>query len=105
MTAVQMQEALRALAQPAQAKGAAGEVASVIAIWARSSLDVSEGLSPRVALHAMPQSPTACAHQLFAQLRSFDAQGVTQIWVETPPLTPAWEGVRDRLTRAATPAR
>ena len=105
MTAVQMQEALRALAQPPQAKGAAGEVASVIAIWARSSLDVSEGLSPRVALHAMPQSPAACAHQLFAQLRSFDAQGVTQIWVETPPLTPAWDGVRDRLTRAATPAR
>ena len=53
----------------------------------------------------MPQDPAVCAHHLFAQLRSFDAQGVTQIWVETPPFTPAWDGVRDRLTRAATPAR
>ena len=34
-----------------------------------------------------------------------DAQGVAQIWVEIPPFTPAWDGVRDRLTRAATPAR
>jgi len=104
MTAVQMQEALRALAQPPQAKGAAGEVVSAIAIWTRSTLDLSEAPSTGVTWHAMPPSPAACAHQLFAQLRSFDAQGVTQIWVETPPLTPAWDGVRDRLTRAATPA-
>ena len=41
------------------------------------------------------------AQQLFATLRELDAQGVQQIWVELPPDDPAWEGVRDRLTRAA----
>ena len=30
-----------------------------------------------------------------------DAAGVELIWVETPPLDPAWDGVRDRLDRAA----
>jgi L-threonylcarbamoyladenylate synthase len=41
------------------------------------------------------------AHELFSVLREFDAQGVQQIWVEQPPDTPEWEGVRDRLQRAA----
>jgi len=34
-------------------------------------------------------------------LRDFDARGVQTIWIETPPHTPDWEGVRDRLNRAA----
>jgi L-threonylcarbamoyladenylate synthase len=34
-------------------------------------------------------------------LREFDAQAVRLIWVEAPPDTPSWEGVRDRLQRAA----
>ncbi len=41
------------------------------------------------------------AQQLFAVLRELDAQGVQQIWVEWPPEMPEWEGVRDRLRRAA----
>ncbi|MBP9061052.1 MAG: translation factor Sua5, partial [Rhodoferax sp.] len=43
----------------------------------------------------------ATAQQLFAVLREFDAQGVKLIWVETPPDAPEWDGVRDRLERAA----
>ena len=43
----------------------------------------------------------AGAQQLFAVLRAFDAEGVRLIWVETLPDTPEWEGVRDRLQRAA----
>ena len=43
----------------------------------------------------------AAAQQLFAALRSFDDTGVRLIWIETPPDTPDWEGVRDRLQRAA----
>jgi L-threonylcarbamoyladenylate synthase len=101
MTALEMQEALRGIVRADLISAAQTSVA----IWARSAIDVSDGLSHCVALHAMPQDPTVCAHHLFAQLRSFDAQGVAQIWVETPPFTPAWDGVRDRLTRAATPAR
>ena len=34
-------------------------------------------------------------------LREFDAQGARLIWIETPPETPEWEAVRDRLQRAA----
>ena len=41
------------------------------------------------------------AHDLFSVLRDLDARGVTQIWVQLPPDTPEWEGVRDRLQRAA----
>jgi L-threonylcarbamoyladenylate synthase len=122
MTAPEMQEALRGLAvnaptakqdsTPTQAapvgSGAAGEASPAkpsIAIWARSDISIAPAQSHQVALHAMPQDPAMCAHHLFAQLRRFDAQGVAQIWVETPPFTSAWGGVRDRLTRAATPAR
>jgi len=34
-------------------------------------------------------------------LRDFDAQGVKLIWIEHPPGTAEWDGVRDRLGRAA----
>ena len=53
------------------------------------------------ASRAMPDDPVAAAHELFAALRELDSSGATLIWVETPPDAPAWEGVRDRLQRAA----
>jgi L-threonylcarbamoyladenylate synthase len=34
-------------------------------------------------------------------LRDFDAQDARLIWIETPPASPEWDGVRDRLGRAA----
>jgi L-threonylcarbamoyladenylate synthase len=34
-------------------------------------------------------------------LRELDTEGRQLIWVEEPPATPEWEGVRDRLTRAS----
>ena len=49
----------------------------------------------------MPDDALATAQQLFAVLREFDAQGVRLIWIETPPDTGNWDGVRDRLGRAA----
>lgn len=54
-----------------------------------------------IAWHPMPSSASDCAHELFAVLRALDAQGVALIWVQTPPDTPEWQGVRDRLQRAA----
>ena len=50
----------------------------------------------------MPDDPALVAQQLFAVLRDFDAAGMREIWVEQPPDLPEWEGVRDRLRRAAT---
>ena len=80
-----------------------------LAIWSRSALQVpmQAHSDKRVALHwqQMPSDPAQCAHALFAQLRAFDAFGVGQIWVETPPLDSAWEGVHDRLRRAETAGR
>jgi L-threonylcarbamoyladenylate synthase len=52
----------------------------------------------------MPADAAAAAQELFAVLREFDAAGVKLIWVEQPPDTAEWEGVRDRLQRAAAPA-
>jgi L-threonylcarbamoyladenylate synthase len=49
----------------------------------------------------MPGDAATAAHDLFADLREIDAAGVEQIWVESPPEGAAWDGVRDRLSRAA----
>lgn len=57
--------------------------------------------TPTVVVRRMPQHAQPAAHELFAALREMDACGVQFIWVETPPDTPEWAGVRDRLTRAA----
>jgi L-threonylcarbamoyladenylate synthase len=53
------------------------------------------------AVRRMPADAAAAAHELFAVLRELDSAGASQIWVEIPPADPAWEGVNDRLRRAA----
>ena len=73
-----------------------GPDAATIAVYARSPMRSSAGR-----LRRMPDDAGETARQLFAVLRDFDAAGVKLIWVETPPDTPEWEGVRDRLRRAA----
>jgi L-threonylcarbamoyladenylate synthase len=75
-----------------------GANAAHIAIWSRSSL---KSRSQRIVQRRMPDDAAAAAQQLFAVLRAFDAEGVKLIWVEMPPADPEWEGVRDRLQRAA----
>ena len=109
MMAVDLQNAILAYAS-ADAKISlelteSGAAAAKVAVWSRSPVQLPATHAALFKVHPMPPSATDCAHQLFAQLRSFDAQGVAHIWVEAPPLTPEWDGVRDRLTRAATPAR
>jgi L-threonylcarbamoyladenylate synthase len=75
-----------------------GAEASQIATYSRAILrSNSAGLLRR----RMPDDAIETARQLFAVLRDFDDQGVRLIWVETPPPTPEWDGVRDRLQRAS----
>ena len=50
----------------------------------------------------MPSDPVLYAAQLYAGLREADGQGWDWIALERPPDTPEWEGILDRLTRAAT---
>ncbi|MES2991990.1 MAG: L-threonylcarbamoyladenylate synthase [Pseudomonadota bacterium] len=52
----------------------------------------------------MPAQAAQVAHELFSVLRELDAEGAELIWVESPPPEPEWDGVRDRLTRAAAAA-
>jgi L-threonylcarbamoyladenylate synthase len=73
-----------------------GGDAGAIAVYARSALRTRAPHYRR-----MPDDAVETARQLFAVLRDFDAAGVKLIWVEAPPDTPDWDGVRDRLRRAA----
>ena len=75
-----------------------GADAAHIAVYARSVPRIG---SAKVLVRRMPDDALATAQQLFAVLRDFDAQGARLIWIETPPADMAWDGVRDRLGRAA----
>ena len=68
-----------------------------VAVYSRTVVGVPSHLPH----HAMPNDAAAAAHELFAVLRQLDASGAPLIWIEQPPDAPAWEGVRDRLRRAA----
>jgi len=73
-----------------------------VALYARSAHVQALALaSPNRMLARMPRSAPAAAHGLFATLRRLDDSGVDTIWVEAVPDGLAWDGVRDRLQRAA----
>lgn len=92
MSARELQTALELLGADAARAG--------VAVYARSALpNLATPLARR-----MPDDAGAAAQQLFDTLRGFDDAGARLIWVELPPDTPAWEGVRDRLRRAAAAA-
>jgi L-threonylcarbamoyladenylate synthase len=74
--------------------GAAGG----LVVYARAALRLPAGALLR---RAMPDDAAAAAHELFAALREFDDRGAARIWVEAPPAGAAWDGIRDRLQRAA----
>lgn len=75
-----------------------GADAAHIAVYARSIVRIK---SEKVLYRRMPDDALATAQQLFAVLRDFDAKGVKLIWIENPPADAEWDGVRDRLGRAA----
>jgi L-threonylcarbamoyladenylate synthase len=51
---------------------------------------------------AMPQNPRAYAALLFSTLHELDEKRLDWIAIEPLPETPEWEGIRDRLSRAAS---
>ena len=93
-----LQVALDVLGAELDAAGAKGSKSALIAVYSRTVL---RSRSSKVIRRRMPDDAAAVAQQLFAVLRDFDDQGASLIWVETPPDTAEWEGVRDRLERAA----
>ena len=68
-----------------------------LAVYSRTVPQTVAGLVYRT----MPAQAVMAARELFAVLRDLDALEVQQVWVEMPPELPDWEGVRDRLQRAA----
>ena len=54
-------------------------------------------------VHAVvaPADPATYARLLYATLHELDASPCTRILVEMPPDLPAWQGIQDRLARAA----
>lgn len=69
-----------------------------LAVYSRS---LALNVAPHVRHRRMPAQPDQAAHELFSVLRELDAEGVKLLWVEMPPPGPEWDGVRDRLQRAA----
>ena len=69
-----------------------------LAVYSRT---VDWPTAPPGRFRRMPGDAGAAAQELYAALRELDASGVALIWVEAPPDTPDWDGVRDRLRRAA----
>lgn len=86
----------------------AAEIAALQSRQAAAGLAVYSRVAPpapALAVHrGMPADAASVAHELFAVLREFDAAGASLIWVEHPPAGPEWDGVRDRLQRAAAAA-
>jgi L-threonylcarbamoyladenylate synthase len=69
-----------------------------LAVYSRS---VPSGVATGARHRRMPARPEQAAYELFSVLRELDRDGVRLIWVEEPPPGPEWDGVRDRLSRAA----
>jgi L-threonylcarbamoyladenylate synthase len=76
---------------------ALGPHANNLGLWSAERPEGGAG----VLWHQQSSTAHQAAHDLFSVLRDLDARGVMQIWVQLPPDTPEWEGVRDRLQRAA----
>ncbi len=74
------------------------EASVKLAVYCRT---VPAPAAGRAVYRAMPAAPAAAAQELFSALRELDALDVALIWVEEPPPEPEWDGVRDRLQRAA----
>jgi L-threonylcarbamoyladenylate synthase len=94
---------LRLMATPmlATALQMLGTAPQGLAVYSRT---VKPAAASGVRFVRMPGEAEAAAHELFAVLRELDAVGVSLIWVEEPPAAPEWDGVRDRLSRAAAAA-
>lgn len=101
----------------------AATLKSAVAVWAPAASDTAQAAAspagPIVAVYSrtlapvkarglvwrkMPDDARATAHELFSVLRELDDAQAQLIWVESPPEDPAWDGVRDRLQRAAAAA-
>jgi L-threonylcarbamoyladenylate synthase len=62
---------------------------------------IAQPLPDAAAQCELPNTPDGYAHDMYAALRAMDAAGADIIIVEAPPADDRWQGVNDRLRRAA----
>lgn len=89
-------DALQTTLQKGQSQTPAG-----LAVYSRTLSAAGLPAASVLFWRKMPDEAKAAAHELFAVLRDLDAAGAVEIWIELPPPEAAWDGVRDRLSRAA----
>jgi len=89
--------ATASLREVAHALAASGQHVALLAHHVANTDSDNDGLVWRIA----PADPRGYAHDLYANLRELDTVGADIIVVETPPDSPDWNAVRDRLQRAA----
>lgn len=89
----------RAVAERLAARRAAhpGERAGALLL---SAWDAALGAPPD-AVAVLPADPAGYARRLYAALHAADEAGCTVVLLERPPDGEEWDGVRDRLARAA----
>lgn len=87
--------------EPAALQAALARPPEGLAVYSRTVQADAALAASGVRHRPMPDDAAAAARELFSVMRELDDQGVHLIWVEQPPDTPEWEGVRDRLRRAA----
>jgi L-threonylcarbamoyladenylate synthase len=92
MPAAMLRAALQVLGNPAKVSELK------LAVYCRT---VPRSVAAGAIYRHMPAEPAPAAHELFSVLRELDDQNAHLIWVEEPPAAPEWDGVRDRLQRAA----
>lgn len=90
-----------------QGRGAAGETGGQgastgnrkgVAVYSRQAVPAQAML---MAWRQMPDAAADTARELFSVLRDLDAVGADSILIEQPPSGADWDGVRDRVQRAA----
>lgn len=87
-------DAVRVAATERVNRQAAGGVAAVVLDWLLE-------FPANVRVVRMPNDPLAYARLLYATLHDLDASGHAVIAIERPPASEAWDGIHDRLNRAA----
>ena len=77
------------------------ESVAILTVGGDLSVDAGMGVGQQIV--AMPADPAAYARRLYAALHDADSRGVAAIFIQTPPDSPPWAAVRDRLFRASRP--
>jgi L-threonylcarbamoyladenylate synthase len=75
-----------------------GVAPTSVSVLAHSHIPLGGGFG---SVSVIPHDAEAYARALYAELHHCDEQGATSIVVEAPPDTPEWQGIADRLRRAA----